>query len=130
MTKAMGRPLWEPTDEERRLVEHYVTMGYTQEQIAALMDKSVDSLDRHCRTELNTGMLRTNAKVGGKLFQKAMSGDTAAMIFWMKTRARWKETSVQELTGKDGDPIAMAAAVKLEAAPQEVLEWLASQAPK
>lgn len=23
-------------------------------------------------------------------------------MFWMKTRAGWKETAVQELTGKDG----------------------------
>lgn len=87
----MPRQLWVPTDEERRLVEHYVTLGYTQEQIASLLGKSVDSLDRHCRQELDTGALKVNAKIGGKLFQKAMGGDTAALIFWAKTRMGWSE---------------------------------------
>jgi hypothetical protein len=32
-----GPKNWRPTDEERRLVEHYVSIGYTQEQIGALI---------------------------------------------------------------------------------------------
>lgn len=88
-----GPAAWKPTEDERRLVEHYVSIGYTQEQVAALMETSVDSLDRHCRKELDLGALRVNAKVGGKLFQKAMSGDTTALIFWAKTRMGFKETS-------------------------------------
>jgi hypothetical protein len=27
------------------------------------------------------------------------------MIFWLKTRAGWKETNVTELTGGDGGPL-------------------------
>ena len=104
----MARPSWEPTEEERRLVEHYVSIGYTQEQIASLMKRSVDSLDRHCRDELDNGALRVNAKIGGKLFQKAMAGDTTSLIFWAKTRMGWKETNTQELTGKDGGAIEVA----------------------
>lgn len=91
-----GPKPWEPTQEERRLVEHYVSIGYTQEQVAALMEKSVDSLDRHCRRELDLGSLAVNAKIGGKLFQKAMEGDTASLIFWAKTRMGWKETTLTE----------------------------------
>ena len=104
----MARPSWEPTEEERRLVEHYVSIGYTQEQIASLMKRSVDSLDRQCRDELDNGALRVNAKIGGKLFQKAMAGDTTSLIFWAKTRMGWKETSTLDLnaTGSLGDLIA------------------------
>lgn len=92
----MGRPAWEPTDEQRRLVEHYVSLGYTQEQVAALLETSVDSLARHCRRELDLGALTVNAKIGGKLYQKAMAGDTASLIFWAKTRMGWKETTLTE----------------------------------
>ncbi len=99
------RPAWEPTDEERRLVEHYVSLGYTQEQVGALMEKSVDTLARHCRRELDLGKLSVNAKIGGKLFQKAMGGDTSALIFWAKTQMGWKETERHEHTGADGGPI-------------------------
>lgn len=28
-----------------------------------------------------------------------------AAIFWLKTRAGWKETSVHEVSGRDGGPI-------------------------
>ena len=93
------RPAWEPTEEDRRLIEHYVSIGYTQEQVGALMEKSVDSLARHCRRELDLGKLRVNAKIGGKLFQKAMSGDTASLIFWAKTQMGWKETERHEHSG-------------------------------
>ena len=89
---------WKPTPDERRLVEHYVSLGYTQEQIGSLMGKSVDSLDRHCRKELDTGALKVNAQIGGKLFQKAMGGDTAALIFWAKTRLGWRESSNMNIT--------------------------------
>jgi hypothetical protein len=100
-----GPKNWRPTDEERRLVEHYVSIGYTQEQIGALMNKSVDSLDRYCRRELDYGALAVNAKIGGKLFQKAMAGDTASLIFWAKTRMGWKETQSHEHSGPQGGPI-------------------------
>lgn len=84
---------WEPTQAERRTVEHYVTLGYTQEQIASLMGVSETTLKNHCSDELKHGGLKVNAQIGGKLFQKAMGGDTAALIFWCKTRLGWKETA-------------------------------------
>ena len=45
------------------------------------------------------------AEIGGHLFNKAKGGDTAAQIFWLKTRAQWRETSRVEQTGADGGPI-------------------------
>ncbi len=93
------RPAWVPSEAERRLVEHYVSLGYTQEQVGALMEKSVDTLARHCRRELDLGKLKVNAKIGGALFQKAMGGDTSALIFWAKTQMGWKETDRHEHTG-------------------------------
>ena len=35
-------------------------------------------------------------------YSQAKKGNTAAAIFWLKTRARWKETQVNEVTGLDG----------------------------
>jgi len=94
-----GPKTWEPTAAERRMIEHYVAIGYTQEQIGALIGKSVDSLQRHCREELDTGALKVNAKIAGKLYQKAMEGDTASIIFWTKTRLGWTEKSALEHSG-------------------------------
>ena len=87
-----GPKPYEATDEQRKLVQHYAALGYTQPQICGLIGCSEPILREHYREELDNGALKINAQVGGKLFQKAMSGDTAALIFWAKTRMGWKET--------------------------------------
>jgi len=102
---ARGPQPMEPTDEQRRLVEHYCSIGYTQDQIAALMDISDVTLRKYYEKELKNGALKVNAQVGGKLFQKAMGGDTASLIFWAKTRMGWKETSGLEHSGPNGQAI-------------------------
>jgi len=97
-----GPKPWEPTDAERRTIEHYVAIGYTQSQIASLIGKSEDSLQRYCADELKNGALKVNAQIGGKLYQKAMSGDTTALIFWCKTRLGWKETAGLDVNTDSG----------------------------
>lgn len=100
-----GRPRWEPTKEERLLVELAVAAGYTQEQIAEQLGKSIDSLQRHCRTELDNGAFRANVKVSGALYTKAMKGDVTAIIWWEKTRRGMKDTSRHEHGGPNGGAI-------------------------
>ncbi len=133
---AKGKSRFIATDEQRRQVEIYTATGNTQEQIAILLDCSVDTLDRHFRRELDTGGLKANSKVAGTLYKKAMSGDVASMIFWMKTRARWKETTTHELTGAEGKPIATESVFMLDALPlddlrqlEAILGKLGSEAP-
>lgn len=100
-----GPKAWEPTADERSKVRLYAGLGMTQEQIGHLLGKSVDSLDRYCRDDLDAGKAEIIAKVAGSLVKKAMGGDTASAIFYLKTQARWKETSVQEHTGAGGGAI-------------------------
>jgi TorA maturation chaperone TorD len=40
---------------------------------------------------LDLAKAKANATIGGALFNKAKTGDTSAMIFWMKTQAGWRE---------------------------------------
>jgi hypothetical protein len=82
----------QPTDATRQTVSLHATVGTRQEVIAEILGISVDSLQRHYRSELDTSREKANANVGGALYKKAMAGDTASMIFWLKTRARWRET--------------------------------------
>ena len=102
-----GPKAWEPTSEDIAKIKLYAGLGSTQEQIAAMIGKCVDTLQKHesVRTALAEGKAETLAKVAGSLVRKALNGDTASAIFYLKTQGGWKETSVQELTGKDGDPI-------------------------
>jgi hypothetical protein len=100
-----GRRKWEPTPLERRTVERCMAIGFTIEQAAAVLGKSVDSLERHCRAELDTGAAKVGAKVGGQLLRKALAGDTQALIFYAKSRLGWNEKQILEHQGRGGGPI-------------------------
>ncbi len=51
---------------------------------------------------LEDGRVDANASIGQTLFQQAKNGNTAAAIFWLKTRANWKETNAIEHSGEVG----------------------------
>lgn len=102
-----GRPPFVPSDDERKQVEALSGYGLPQEQIAILIRGGIglDTLREHFATELVSGKAKANGQVGKTLFQKAMGGDTAAMIWWSKAQMRWAETQKHEHTGTDGAPI-------------------------
>ena len=105
-----GRPAFEPTDAERKQVEAMSGYGLPIEQIAILVRGGIDTdtLRKHFATELVAGKAKANSGVGRTLFQKAMGGDTAAMIWWTKSQMGWKEKRAHELTGADGAPLEFA----------------------
>jgi hypothetical protein len=98
---------FKPTDDERTLVSSMVAVGIPQDHIALVLRDGIapKTLRLHFRRELDTAKIKANAKIGGTLYKKAMAGDTTAAIFWAKTQMGWKETNVQENTGKDGEPL-------------------------
>jgi hypothetical protein len=91
-----------PTDAQRQLVQLHATIGTTHEVIASIIGIDAKTLRKHYREELDQSMAKANAQIGGALFNKAKGGDTAAMIFWMKTRAGWREKQEVDLSSSDG----------------------------
>lgn len=82
-----GRRRWfEPTAEERLLVEKTVGFGLRQAEIASLIRGGIDAgtLRKHFPLELKRGGAVASAAVAEALFQKAMKGDVAACIWWQK----------------------------------------------
>lgn len=108
-----GRPAHKPTDEKKSLVRTLAAVGITHEDIARKLDISADTLVKYYFQELTDGRIDANAQVGKGLFEQAKNGNTAAAIFWLKTRANWKETNVTELVGSDGNPIQMTTSIKV-----------------
>jgi len=96
-----------PTKENRELVRRYSALGVTYEDIALKLKINDDTLKKYYQEELNDGRIDANAVIAGTLFNQAKKGNTAAAIFWLKTRARWKETQVNEVSGKDGGDISI-----------------------
>jgi len=101
----MSRKPHAPTKESRQIVQLHATIGTTQAVIADILGIDGKTLTKYYREELDQALARANASVGGALFNKAKGGDTAAMIFWMKTRAGWREKHEIEHSGPDGGSI-------------------------
>jgi len=95
----------QPTDALRQTVQLHSTVGTPQETIADILGIDAKTLRKHYREELDQSAAKANATIGGALFNKAKGGDTAAMIFWMKTRAGWRETIRTEGPGPNGEHI-------------------------
>jgi hypothetical protein len=100
----MARPPYEPSEQDRKTVRAMTAYGITQEQLITVLGITSKTLRKHFRKELNTAAIEANAQVAGSLFRKASAGDVISMIFWLKTRAGWKEPP-QEVGGIDGNPI-------------------------
>lgn len=108
----MARKPYEPSDKERKQVTLMAGIGLTHDQIASIIGISDETLRKHFRVELDTAEAQLNARVAQNLFNIATSdksGAVAASIFWMKTRAGWRETNRQEITGPNGGPLQMQA---------------------
>jgi hypothetical protein len=97
-----GRPAFVPTDKDRNLVEQLSTWGVAEHHIAALVGDGIEAttLRKYFSSELATGRAKASMGIGSTLYQKAMAGDIAALIWWTKTQMRWAEQpKVIELTG-------------------------------
>lgn len=118
-----GRPSHKPTDATRKQVESMAGYGIPEDDIALSLDISAPTLRKHYRRELDLGHVKANSAVAQSLYKKALAdgaSSVTAAIFWLKTRAGWKETSVHEhsgdlnITTKEQRDAAIAAATRAD----------------
>src|SRR4051794_2989580 len=92
----MGRRAHRPDPAQRRQVEAMAAYGIPAADISRVVGVDPKTLRKCYRDELDLGETKANAQVAGFLFSAAKNGNVTAQIFWLKTRARWKEAP-QEL---------------------------------
>lgn len=96
-------------------VERLASLGLTREQIAAAMGASVSTIYGRLRDDekfseaVKRGEARGIGAVASKLMDQINEGNTTAMIFYLKSRAGWRESSEIRLETKE--PCAGMAAV-------------------
>ena len=101
-----GRPPHLATADTRNRVYILSTVGTRHEDIATVLSISHDTLVKYYKEELDKGRIEANASVAETLIKQAKEGNTTAMIFWLKSRAKWKESTQHEISGNaDGTPI-------------------------
>lgn len=98
-----GTPPYVPNSADRRRAYMLAAGGYPVEKIAEVTGTegiSVPTLYRYYGDILKRASSSTNAKVIRALFNKAIAGDTTAIIFWLKTRAGFKDNTNLQINGK------------------------------
>jgi hypothetical protein len=92
----------------REKVRHLAGVGVRQDDIARIIGCAPKTLRKRCRDDLDRGVAEANAMVSGSLFAAAKGGNVVAQIFWLKTRAHWRERAPQSDAasgnGAEGNP--------------------------
>jgi len=100
---------YEPTAEQRALVESASAIGITQAEIANQLKIDEKTLRKHFRDELNSGKFKVDMTAGKTVTELMESRDERVRLdaakYYTARRMGWKETSVNEQVGKDGGPI-------------------------
>jgi hypothetical protein len=79
--------------------------GVPEMDIARVLGIDPKTLRKHYREELDTGSIKANSRIAESLYKKAVGEgpqSVTACIFWLKTRAHWKETTVNEVNVTTG----------------------------
>jgi hypothetical protein len=103
-------PSPKPDSGTARQVEAMAGYGVPVADIATVLAIDPESLRQLYRAELEGGHIKANSKVAENLYRRATGEGREAVIaaiFWLKTRAGWKETSVHEVGGVLGNPLAV-----------------------
>src|SRR5687767_5807011 len=91
----MGRRAHQPDLSQRKQVEAMAAYGLPETAISQVIGIDPKTLRKCYREELDLGETRANAQVASFLFNSARSGNVTAQIFWLKTRARWREAPTE-----------------------------------
>lgn len=93
-----------------RQVESLAALGLTDEDIALVLGIGERTLERYKKDPgfwhaLKTGKIKADSQVAKRLYEKAMNGDTTAMIFWLKNRRpdRWRDR--KEISGEINEKV-------------------------
>ena len=79
---------------DRARLESLAGLGLSDAEIAEVMEIDAAELAATWRSALAQGRIKANARVAENLYRKATGEGREAVtaaIFWLKTRARWKE---------------------------------------
>jgi hypothetical protein len=82
----------------REKVGYLAGLGVPQDDIAKIVGCAPKTLRKRFRHELDRGIAEANATMAGYLFAAGKAGNVTAMIFWLKSRAKWRERGAEPTT--------------------------------
>lgn len=100
-----GQPPHQPTEKQIEEVKAFVKVGVMGKVIADYLGISEPTLIKHYKKYMDQARGQAHARVGKGLYERAVSGDVTAQIWYTKAQMGWKETKKEEHSGPDGQPI-------------------------
>jgi hypothetical protein len=102
----MARTTFAVNDALRERVRYLAGLGVRQDDIAKIIGCAPKTLRKRFRDDLDRGVAEANATISGSLFANAKGGNVTAQIFWLKTRAHWRERTVTDepASASSGEP--------------------------
>jgi hypothetical protein len=97
----MARKPFVVDEAMREKVRYLAGVGVRQDEIARIIGCAPKTLRKRFRDELDLGVAEANATVCGYLFAAAKAGNVTAQIFWLKTRAHWRERTAADAQEAD-----------------------------
>jgi hypothetical protein len=111
------KPRLDVTQEMLDEVKVLAGRGLTNEQVSWYYGVSTGcwyaTIKRHPKlaSAFHEGKAKTISMVSGKLIEAIRKGNISAMIFYLKTQARWSDTSMPAVNGVDNSPPALTISV-------------------
>lgn len=103
LSPGKNSPGFAPSAAQAREVAVMACLGLEAKDIALVLNIELKLLKLYYEKELVVSANLANVMVARTALRMAVSGQNADMTkFWLKARAKWKETAAVELTGKDG----------------------------
>jgi hypothetical protein len=111
----MARTAFVVDEAMREKVRYLAGVGVRQDDIARIIGCAPKTLRKRFRDELDRGVAEANATMCGYLYAAAKAGNISAIIFWLKTRAHWREGTAADAQTPDAQtPDAQAANAQAE----------------
>src|SRR3954465_10018392 len=98
---SMARTAFVADEAMREKVRYLAGVGVRQDDIARIIGCAPKTLRGRFRDELDRGVAGANATICGYLFAAAKAGNISAIIFWLKTRAHWREETATDAQAAD-----------------------------
>jgi len=115
-----GRPQIDPLPEDIQKVEDLASNGCLQIEIARACNISVDTLHRwrrdfpEVKEAMQAGLAKEHNALRSMLIKKALDGDTVCLLFALKTRHGYRETTPVEHDSRVSVQITLPAALSAE----------------
>lgn len=96
----VGRPKIPYDEKIAQQVQAMAQYGVSQDAMEDILGISAETIRNLYDKQWRKGKSSANAKIAQSLYAKASDGDTACMMFWLKTQAGWRETNKVEVDAK------------------------------